>query len=1705
MFRYTFWDLGFNREGEDDGMFDGAPVEVYADTVVQDLFELDVPEIESDATLVLNVWMAAVNGVFQALAHCKAKDTDAGLAALDTSAALWIGVGQEDGSNEKGHLLYNMAENAGERFDQDNGETHVNTLVIDGLLKMQTALQEGACNTTPSSEVYKKLRTTVQRLTGTMTIPLVQNLIHHTLNTVNEGGSDMVELYALGLLPRVATCDPHAFETLLALDVLNDLKPGDEDLAVEAIQKAYSCLGVTCEDVGSYMGGVVPTCRDDSRETTVTRGGYKAISEGSLSKANIDRDILQIDVFLKYNANDLAFDWYSHGWNSDVSLQLLATNKFVPELADSQYPYFSLYSDYYGDGSFLDERINNILKRGDVFYPDSIEQIRKGVTSLLEYVVMFLAIADSMKYAVVECSNGNQEVARKYVDAGAMFYIGSMEGVDINSSRFQNGKSLFAMAHDMCTIFGTCVDNGNDAGSAAVNELIIASFTIAVDNIESLDCAEVASLVDTTILPAISVPLIQGVLKYASSNENLPVGTDDADLAVGDALSRGILPLVNDVSPKSADTIKSQMEYQLTTQPVEKGFESVVNAFRGETLSLMGIDCFDIGVLATKPIVGAMCGDGVNRPPDTPNAIPTELGFGRYNFSDPVAASRDAAFALDVRDMFHATTITAGSLVYTGGANALAANVFGNAVDGTPSLASLSTLASLPMSDDPLFSIYKYALYKDSDFEALSGENFAYANDVVMEALKNGEDSKLAAESTVILQVFMVIAHKLYSAVRVCDEGVSAESEIDSAVALWIGNNQREGRFEDGWMMYSIGQSVHKFFGYPEGEAPVNSKVMDLFLHAQTAAKGCPNSSDSGKMGRPSHQSTKLRYLSQQIIRMMTQPLIKSLLFHMIKNSKNMVELYAVAALPQCAACDPEAYRGLQGALFSGYDRQTSLTEDVLDHIATFLRCQEITCDHIRTGSDADEFLVDLAKQLCKRLGEDSDSDEPLASYTPQYSVKEEARLDLDALEMSIMMQTRAYGAAKDIYVSGHNSNSHDGSTLASFAKAPNQKISVDNIVTQTINKTDQYSAVTRTESTEIIKRSLQSMVSLNAVLAQMKSSLDECNNGSVEKAREEWDRAVAYFVGSMEGHLAGGKTDSHGVWLYALGNEFCNDFSTCETSGEATVNQQLMFNFASGRDSLVDGECNHLNNLVPDAITPKLLVPIIQGVIGSSIKIGDNPDPDVLATVHILSQAIIPYIQPINPESAALLKDAFGSFSSISTAPVVSNIVEAFTNVLDGLGIPCDTIGNPMGYTLCVTSFNEDTPTNLADNLYVTTTYVQDRADIALDIKDMAEALSEGTIELAQLIYRKGKNSEKFDEDGKFLHTRTIKEFSTTSTADMLDEPEFNMFMYTLNNQLYADSLVEEAMANSKVGNSEVATEAAIVLNLWMEIVHLMHETLRACKNKQLRDDDGVFLMDAAVAYWIGDGQIAGDGDNGHLLYALSERYGETFNIDNGGQSRTNTNILRLFNEAKNEISLPNACSENKTTYKRLRGITNRLIPQMAVPLIQGLIASLRENDRERVKIYSHAFIPLLAGCRLNIYESLKDKLLSNKDYNVVDVELIIDLIRQSFDCLGLKCDDIGVHTLEEDDGAPKCKDPDFDASLAGYRPASDVRDYARLDLDMREMDVLLQMEAYGAVDELYTYGKHARGATGLSQIAMFKALTLLDQVIHGIGLQLL
>jgi Low iron-inducible periplasmic protein len=166
-----------------------------------------------------------------------------------------------------------------------------------------------------------------------------------------------------------------------------------------------------------------------------------------------------------------------------------------------------------------------------------------------------------------------------------------------------------------------------------------------------------------------------------------------------------------------------------------------------------------------------------------------------------------------------------------------------------------------------------------------------------------------------------------------------------------------------------------------------------------------------------------------------------------------------------------------------------------------------------------------------------------------------------------------------------------------------------------------------------------------------------------------------------------------------------------------------------------------------------------------------------------------------------------------------------------------------------------------------------------------------------------------------------------------------------------------------------------------------------------------------------------------------------------------------------------------------------------MTVPLIQNLIHALRLDNRARVKIYAHAVVPLTAGCGPGPFEYLKEKLL-DASYQTREVEDIVQRIRSIYPCLSLTCGDIGVHESELANDETKCQDPAEFTSMAGYTPASDVGEFSRLDLDMRQLDILLRMKAYSAADNLYTYGKHVKGVE-VGSMSLFHLATSPDRTI--------
>lgn len=274
IYRHAFIELGYKLEEEELGNFDQKPAEEYANTLVEDLFALDIEHIETEAALVTCLWMAIVHELYNVLRGCQQQAADDMNAALDRAAAMWIGADQPVGVDEQGNLLYNLAQGAAVRFNQASGEATANKLLLDAMLLLQTDITDGICNT--GEEGYLRMRTTVNRMIDVMSIPLVQILIHHIQKNSAAGAPDFTELYALSIAPRVAACDPYTYQEFLDLMVENDIEEGDKASAINAVQRSLSCLRLTCDDIGSYQSGEVPACNTTNYLPGDNYAGYSS-------------------------------------------------------------------------------------------------------------------------------------------------------------------------------------------------------------------------------------------------------------------------------------------------------------------------------------------------------------------------------------------------------------------------------------------------------------------------------------------------------------------------------------------------------------------------------------------------------------------------------------------------------------------------------------------------------------------------------------------------------------------------------------------------------------------------------------------------------------------------------------------------------------------------------------------------------------------------------------------------------------------------------------------------------------------------------------------------------------------------------------------------------------------------------------------------------------------------------------------------------------------------------------------------------------------------------------------------------------------------------------------------------------------------------------------------------------------------------------
>lgn len=192
------------------------------------------------------------------------------------------------------------------------------------------------------------------------------------------------------------------------------------------------------------------------------------------------------------------------------------------------------------------------------------------------------------------------------------------------------------------------------------------------------------------------------------------------------------------------------------------------------------------------------------------------------------------------------------------------------------------------------------------------------------------------------------------------------------------------------------------------------------------------------------------------------------------------------------------------------------------------------------------------------------------------------------------------------------------------------------------------------------------------------------------DKKNELWDRAAAYFVGSIEaGNDDNGDQRSGGLLLFNLGKQLCSEFNTC-SKGFAKINDEIISLFRTGQGALNGNQCNILEDTIGQ-IESLINVPLLQGLIrsadrsdGVQAKSRSNED---IAEGFMFATVLLPIIDRADPEAASLISQNMVQPFKTSTRPMPSGKLEVFdmvARIIPKIGISCENIGIYDGYDFC-------------------------------------------------------------------------------------------------------------------------------------------------------------------------------------------------------------------------------------------------------------------------------------------------------------------------------------------------------------------------------------------------------------------------------------
>lgn len=220
---------------------------------------------------------------------------------------------------------------------------------------------------------------------------------------------------------------------------------------------------------------------------------------------------------------------------------------------------------------------------------------------------------------------------------------------------------------------------------------------------------------------------------------------------------------------------------------------------------------------------------------------------------------------------------------------------------------------------------------------------------------------------------------------------------------------------------------------------------------------------------------------------------------------------------------------------------------------------------------------------------------------------------------------------------------------------------------------------------------------------------------------------------------------------------------------------------------------------------------------------------------------------------------------------------------------------------------------------------------------------------------------------------------------------------------------------------------------------------------------------VDEFIAYWVGADVADLETTGKHSLFTSTNEISKKFHKNKKihGLAHANSLVMAGYESLSGLMTNGNdACSEDTVaeTVESMWITNNQIMSYMMIPLVQHLIIAMLDNDQLLIDVYAGMIVPQLAKCRHSNYVFLRDVLL-NGAYDSDDIHAIMKVLQDSYDCLSIRCEDIGM-PKGYNDSLLSCNDSQYkDPELAGYVATTDVREQSKIDLDIHHMKILVRL----------------------------------------------